>query len=139
VGLIARQAEAAGISTLCMTSALDITQSVQPPRAAFLDYPLGHTTGKPHAPALQRDILMKALEGFKTLTVPGTVLRLPFQWSETDEWKETAQRGPDDRLPRYDTPQYQNEADQRRAETSGDQERGESRDTTEAHLSPRGN
>ena len=119
VGLIARQAEAAGIATLCMTSALDITRSVNPPRAVFLDYPLGHTTGKPHEPALQRDILMKALQGFTTMTVPGTILMLPFQWSETDDWKETAQRGCDDRLPRYDTPQYQNEADRRRAETTG--------------------
>ena len=108
--------EAAGIPTLCMTSALDITQSVNPPRAAFLDYPLGHTTGKPHEPELQRDILMAALEGFTTITVPGTVLKLPFQWSEAEAWKETAQRGPDDRLPRYDTPQYQNEDDRRRAE-----------------------
>ncbi len=103
-----------------MTSALDITQSVNPPRAAFLDYPLGHTTGKPHEPGLQRDILRCALEGFATLTAPGTVLPLPFQWSEEDEWKETAQRGPDDRLPRYDTPQYQNEEDRLRAEAAGD-------------------
>ena len=45
-----------------MSSALDITQSVHPPRAVFLDYPLGHTTGKPHEPALQRDILLQALD-----------------------------------------------------------------------------
>ncbi len=118
VGLIARQAEAIGIPTLCMTSALDITHSVNPPRAAFLDYPLGHTTGKPHEPALQREILIKALEGLTAIATPGTVLMLPFQWSEADGWKETAQRGPDDRLPRYDTPQYQNEDDRLRAEAA---------------------
>lgn len=118
VGLIARQAEAAGIPTLCMTSALDITQSVNPPRAVFLDYPLGHTTGKPHEPELQRDILRQALQGFASLTAPGAVLTLPFQWSEADEWKETAQRGPDDRLPRYETPQYQTEEDRQRAEAT---------------------
>lgn len=116
VGLIARQVEAAGISTLCMSSALDITQAVQPPRAAFLDYPLGHTTGKPHAPALQRTILRAALEAFTTLTTPGTVQMLPFRWSDDTTWQQTAQRGPDDRLPRYDTPQYQNAADRQRAE-----------------------
>jgi hypothetical protein len=105
-----------------MTSALDITQAVNPPRAAFLDYPLGHTTGKPHAPALQRDILRQALEGLTTLTAPGTVLRLPFQWSAEDEWRDTAQRGPDDRLPRYDTPQYQTEDDRLRAEVASDRD-----------------
>ena len=99
-----------------MSSALDITRAVNPPRAAFLDYPLGHTTGKPHDAALQRRILMQALQGFATLKTPGSVLMLPFRWSHDEAWKATAQRGPDDRLPRYETPQYQNEADRRRAE-----------------------
>ena len=116
VGLLARYAEAVGISTLCMTSALDITQAVNPPRAAFLDYPLGHTTGKPHQPALQREILLEALAGFSDLTAPGSVKTLPFKWSEDKSWQETAQRGPDDRRPRYDTPQYQHETDRVRAE-----------------------
>ena len=99
-----------------MTSALDITKAVHPPRAAFLDYPLGHTTGKLHQPALQRAILLDALEAFTTLTTPGSIKMLPFQWEADEAWKETAQRGPDDRLPRYDTPQYQTEEDRRRAE-----------------------
>ena len=116
MGLIARQVEAAGISTLCMSSALDITRSVNPPRAAFLDYPLGHTTGKPHEPELQREILVEALQGFTELTTPGSIKMLPFRWSEDDAWKETAQRGKDDRLPRYGTPQYQTEEDRLRAE-----------------------
>ena len=118
VGLLARHAEAAGISTLCMTSALDITQAVNPPRAAFLDYPLGHTTGKPHQPALQRQILLEALAGFGDLTTPGSVKMLPFKWSADTSWQETAQRGPDDRRPRYDTPQYQYEEDRTCAEAA---------------------
>ena len=116
MGLIARQVEAAGVSTLCMSSALDITRAVNPPRAAFLDYPLGHTTGKPHEPELQRAILVEALKGFTELTSPGSIKLLPFRWSEDEAWKETAQRGPDDRRARYDTPQYQTEEDRLRAE-----------------------
>jgi hypothetical protein len=99
-----------------MTSALDITRAVHPPRAAFLDFPLGHTTGKPHAPALQRAMMLEALDAFTSLTTPGTVKRLPFRWSEDAAWKDTAQRGPDDRRPRYDTPQYQTDADRLLAE-----------------------
>jgi hypothetical protein len=118
VGLIARHAEACGISTLCMTSALDITTAVNPPRAAFLDYPLGHTTGKPHEPELQREILVQALEGFTSLTTPGAAKILPFRWSEDDDWKRTAMLDGDSRTPRYDTPQYQNEEDRRRAEAN---------------------
>jgi hypothetical protein len=100
-----------------MTSALDITQAVYPPRAAFLDYPLGHTTGKPHQPALQREILIEALQAFTSLTTPGSVKMLPFQWDADETWKETAQRGPDDRRPRHDTPQYQTDEDRQRAES----------------------
>jgi hypothetical protein len=99
-----------------MTSALDITRSVNPPRAAFLDYPLGHTTGKPSEPELQRAILIEALEAFYSLSEPGGVKRLRFRWSEDEQWKQTASAGGDERRPRYDTPQYQNEDDRRRAE-----------------------
>ena len=116
MGLIARHAEAAGISTLCMSSAFDITKAVQPPRAAFLDYPLGHTTGKPHEPELQREILIQALEGFTSLTTPGSIKMLPFRWSEDEEWKRTAMMEGDTRTSRYDTPQYQTEEDRLRAE-----------------------
>jgi hypothetical protein len=98
-----------------MSSALDITRAVHPPRTAFLDYPLGHTTGKPHEPALQRDILLQALAAFTSLTEPGSIKILPFRWSEDQAWQATAQRGPDDRRPRYDTPQYQTAEDRRRA------------------------
>jgi hypothetical protein len=99
-----------------MTSALDITRSVNPPRSAFLDYPLGHTTGKPSDPELQRAILVEALEAFSSLTEPGTVKRLPFRWSDDEDWKRIAFAGGDERRPRYDTPQYQNEEDRQRAE-----------------------
>lgn len=117
MGLIARHLEAAGISTLCMSSALDITKAVNPPRAAFLDFPLGHTTGKPHQPELQREILVWAFEGFTAMTVPGSVKTLPFRWDDED-WKRTAMMEGDTRTLRHDTPQYQNEEDRLRAEAN---------------------
>jgi len=119
VGLVARHVEAAGIPTLCMSSALDITRSVNPPRAAFLDFPLGHTTGKPGQPELQRQILIDALSSFEGMTVPGSVRTLPYRWSDDDGWKGKAFAEGDDRLPRLDTPQYQDEEDRRRAEAGG--------------------
>ncbi|MBI5574789.1 MAG: hypothetical protein HY896_00315 [Deltaproteobacteria bacterium] len=119
MGLVARHLEAAGIPTLCMTSALDITNAVRPPRAAFLDYPLGHTTGKPGDPELQRRILVEALDAFSSLSSPGTVKMLPFRWSDDEIWKEKAFAEGDERLERVDTPQYQSEEDRRLAETAG--------------------
>ena len=67
------QIEAAGISTLCMGAALDIMKAVNPPRGVFVDYPLGHTAGKPNQPELQREILMAALEAFNALTEPDSL------------------------------------------------------------------
>ena len=121
MGLIARQIEAAGIPTLCMGSAIDILKSVNPPRAAFLDFPLGHTTGKPHEPELQREILRQALDAFNTMTEPGSIKTLPFRWSDQDEWKKTAMMEGDSRTPRHDTPQYQTEEDRIRAEANNAQ------------------
>ena len=125
MGLIARQIEAAGIPTLCMTSALSITRSVNPPRAAFLDFPLGHTTGKPHDAALQREILVDALDGFDSLYEPGSVKRLPYEWAEDDAWKDRVMRSDpgasdaslsDDRRERSTEPQYQSERDRELAD-----------------------
>ena len=119
MGLVARHVEAAGIPTLCMTSALDITNAVRPPRAAFLDYPLGYTTGKPGERELQRRIMLEALEAFSSLETPGSVKMLPFRWSEDDAWKDKVFAEGDDRLARDDIPQYQTEDDRRLAEKAG--------------------
>ncbi|MBE7520494.1 MAG: hypothetical protein HS107_14745 [Thermoflexaceae bacterium] len=115
MGLAARQAEAAGIPALCMSSALDITRSVNPPRAAFLDFPLGHTTGKANEPGLQRAIMLEALDAFTSLREPGQVKLLPFRWDEDDSWKRAMERS-DARLPRVGTPQYQCDEDRALAE-----------------------
>lgn len=99
-----------------MGSALDIMKAVNPPRAAFLDFPLGHTTGEPHQPEQQREIVLRALEGFSSLTTPGLIKMLPFRWSEGEDWKTTAMNGGDTRVERYTTPQYQSEEDRILAE-----------------------
>jgi hypothetical protein len=81
--------EAAGIPTLCMTSARDITQAVKPPRAVFLNFPLGHQTGKPGDVELQRRIVTDAMRAFETITAPGTIVELPYVWDADDRsWEE---------------------------------------------------
>ena len=72
-----------------MTSAFDITQSVKPPRAVFLNFPLGHQTGKPNQPDLQRKIVADALRAFETIAVPGTIVELPYVWDPADRsWEK---------------------------------------------------
>jgi hypothetical protein len=73
-----------------MTSALDITQAVNPPRAVFVNFPLGHQTGKPDDPGLQRRIVTDAMRAFETIDKPGTIVRLPYEWDPNDRgWEET--------------------------------------------------
>ncbi len=77
-----------------MTSALDITRAVNPPRAVFLNFPLGHQTGKPHEPDLQRQIVRDAMRAFETITRPGTIVELPYVWNPNDRgWEETDYTG----------------------------------------------
>ena len=94
--------------TLSMTSAYSITASVNPPRAAFTDFPLGHTCGPPDQPDTQRSIMRDALALFETMEEPG-IVPLDYRWPAP--WKEEARKLVDHRTPRYDTPQYQDEDD----------------------------
>lgn len=116
MGLIARHAEAAGIATLCMSSAFDITKAVNSPRAVFLDYPLGHTAGPPDLPEIQREILKETLRAFDRISAPGTIETLPFLWPEDPKWKTTFSMSKDERLERVETPQYQTREDRLKAE-----------------------
>jgi len=72
-----------------MTSALDITQSVKPPRAVFVNFPLGHQTGPPDQPELQRRIVADAMRAFETITTPATIVELSYVWDKNDRsWEE---------------------------------------------------
>ena len=100
-----------------MSSAYSITAAVNPPRAVYLDFPLGHTAGKPHDDGLQRSILRDTLDALVAIDAPGTIRWLPYRWTEDDAWKDFVMRpspdgsGADDRIERYPDPQYQCEAD----------------------------
>ena len=125
MGLIAREIEAAGIPTLSMTSALSITRAVNPPRAVYLDFPLGHTTGKPDDPDGQQAILRDALRHFEDIRDAGTIEVLPYAWAQNDAWKERVMRldpgrsgSDDERTSRHDTPQYQSDRDRELAEAA---------------------
>ena len=130
MGLIAREIESRGIPTLSLTSALSITRAANPPRAAYVDYPLGRTAGKPDQPDQQKALLRTALSAFLRLEQPGTVLMLPEVWTEDDSWKDEVMRpgknrageatddDGDNRLERVSDPQYQCERDRALAEAA---------------------
>ena len=131
-----------------MSSARDITRAAWPPRSVYLDYPLGHTSGKPHESELNLQILRDTFAAFENLGVPGSMAHLPYRWSETDRWKDkvfapstkaadlaecatpdgadvapdAADGYEDDRVERHPTPQYQSEDDAAAARLSHDGE-----------------
>jgi len=121
VGLIAREIEGRGIPTLSMSSALSITAAANPPRAVYLDYPLGHTAGKVNDADNQMAIMRATLAAFSQISEPGSIKKLPFRWSDNDDWKDTVMRPSankastsdheDDRTQRNADPQYQSAED----------------------------
>jgi hypothetical protein len=131
VGLVARALEAAGVPTLCLTSAYSITASVNPPRAAFSDLPLGHTVGRPHEPEFQRDLLRRAFRAAEAMDEPGTIAPTGVAWDVNGSWKRRATptgveteaaesksgARSDTRNERVDIPQYQYESDRLAAES----------------------
>jgi hypothetical protein len=87
VGLVARHLEANGIATVTFSCARDITEAVLPPRAVFLDYPLGSTCGRPNDSANQRAVILAGLRLLETGRTPGEIVDLPFEWSADETWK----------------------------------------------------
>ncbi|MGR8919718.1 MAG: hypothetical protein ACU85V_08865 [Gammaproteobacteria bacterium] len=120
MSLVARHLEANGIPTLCLGSAKDILEAGRPPRAVFVDYPLGHSAGKPLDPDDQMSVVGSAVAAFETITAPATLITLPHTWGD-DAWREEASstRGTDTRQPRDETPQFQFAADREAALASG--------------------
>jgi len=91
VGLIARTVEEGGIPTISLSSARDITESVKPPRSVFINFPLGHTSGKPFDRELQMKIIKDAFDALKSIKEPGTIVDLPYQWQDDDDsWEQKA-------------------------------------------------
>ncbi len=96
-----------------MTSAWSITAAVNTPRAAFLDFPLGHTSGRPGRPDEQREIIRDALRLFESAGQSGTIVPLDFDWGSP--WKDDPTKLVGNASARLDTPQYQSDADRRAA------------------------
>jgi len=126
VGLVARILEKAGFPTICLTAARSITESVNPPRSAFVDMPLGYTAGRPNEPEFQRNLLRQVFEAAENIDTPGSIVDLDVAWSEDMSWKDEATSGlnngvnsaeGDSRQPRVNEPQYQYEEDRVAAES----------------------
>jgi len=57
---------------------------IKPPRALIVKFARGSMFGEPGNVKRQRRIIMDALEALKTMTEPGTIRELPYQWKRPD-------------------------------------------------------
>mgnify|MGYP000078841311 CR=1 FL=1 len=113
MSLLARHFESLGIPTLILGSALDILEAGQPPRAQFLNFPLGFESGPFKDKATQLKVVREGLSGFESIIQPG-IHPLDFTWDagwEMISQRENSDASDDSRSPRNTEPQYQTDED----------------------------
>ena len=81
--------ESRGIPTLVIGTAHDIMSKVVPPRAAFVDHPVGRTFGPPHDPTRRWAVLRRALAELPRFASPGDIRDLGCEWlpGGSREWE----------------------------------------------------
>jgi hypothetical protein len=81
VGLIQRQIEDAGISTISLTSFKELTEFQSVPRSVYYRFPRGGAIGKPGDVDMQHGVLMETLSAAQTIELPGTIVKGSYRWS----------------------------------------------------------
>lgn len=80
-GVLARAIEKRGVPTASITTLYKQARYLKPPRASFLDFPLGCPAGRPRERAQQREIVTAALRHAEQAGQDWELKRLPFQWA----------------------------------------------------------
>jgi hypothetical protein len=84
VGLIQREIESAGISTISVTLSREITRKVRPPRALYTGLPLGHPLGFPGQAFFHTQVLRLLLEHLERIETPGTLVEVDLGLTRKD-------------------------------------------------------
>lgn len=82
MGLVARVVEEAGIPTVVVSTARDLSAQVKPPRTVFVNFPMGNPFGKAFDANQQRTILRDALHALESVARGGEIVDLPYAWGE---------------------------------------------------------
>jgi hypothetical protein len=83
VGLVQREIEAAGISTVSLSMIPELTGSVGVPRMAAVEHPFGLPLGQPGDTVRQVAVLRGALAALAEISRPGETVHLPFDWDSS--------------------------------------------------------
>ncbi len=80
MGLLAREIEAQGITTVALALVRELAEAVKAPRMLYLHWPFGHALGEPGNREQQRTVLHDAFSLARLATHPGLIVDLPYQW-----------------------------------------------------------
>jgi D-proline reductase (dithiol) PrdB len=79
-GIIARELERQGLSTVAAVTIKEVAQQVRLPRAVFINFPFGRTLGRAGEAALQASIVADMARALRTHERPGKIVDLPYKW-----------------------------------------------------------
>ena len=80
MGLLAREIEARGVTTVALGLVKEVAVAANAPRFLYLRWPFGHALGEPGNVAQQRTVLHDMLSMAVTAPRPGLVVDLPYRW-----------------------------------------------------------
>jgi D-proline reductase (dithiol) PrdB len=80
VGLLAREIETRGVTTVGLALVKEVAVAAHAPRFLYLHWPFGHALGEPGNIAQQRTVLHDMLSMAISAPRPGLVLELPYRW-----------------------------------------------------------
>ena len=84
--------EERGIATTYIATGRDLTALVRPPRALFVNHPMGNNFGRPDDVAMQMDILRTALGLIHSVEEGGVLVDYPSDWGEPFEFRPGGNR-----------------------------------------------
>jgi hypothetical protein len=80
VGLLAREVEGAGVTTVGLALVKEVAVAAHAPRLLFLHWPFGHALGEPGRAEQHRTVLRDMLSMARCATQPGLVVDLAYRW-----------------------------------------------------------
>lgn len=91
MGLLAREIEACGVTTVALALVRELAVAVKAPRMLYLHWPFGHALGEPGNRLQQLTILHDAFSMAQAAPRSGLVVDLPYQWrrhryTPIDDW-----------------------------------------------------
>ena len=82
MGLVCRLVEERGIATTYVATERDLAALVKPPRALFVNHPIGNNFGAAGDHEMQQSILRSALALIDTVEEGGALFDMPTNWSK---------------------------------------------------------